>query len=57
MKDANFGTRLSVRLLKGTRLIGGPLKRGFTVLKIGKSVSLDYIQEISGGPGSYETPS
>ena len=30
--DVNFGTGLSVRLIEGVRLIGGPLKRGFTVL-------------------------
>ena len=31
IKDVNFGTRLSVRLINGVRLMGGPLNRGFTV--------------------------
>ena len=33
-QDANFGTRLSVRLIRGVRLPlnWGPLNRGFTVL-------------------------
>ena len=32
IKDANFVTGLSVRLIKGVHLIGGPLNRGFTVI-------------------------
>ena len=32
MQDVNFGTRLSVRLIEGVRLIGGPLNRGFNVV-------------------------
>ena len=32
--DVNFGTWLSVRLIEGVRLIGGPLNRGFTELYI-----------------------
>ena len=31
MSDVRFGTRLSVCLIEGARLIGGPLNRGFTV--------------------------
>ena len=31
-EDANFETRLSVRLIEGVRLIGGLLYRRFTVL-------------------------
>ena len=30
-EEANFGTRLSVRLIEVVRLSGGPLNRGFTV--------------------------
>ena len=30
--EANFGTRVSVRLIKGVRLIGGLLNGAFTVL-------------------------
>ena len=29
--DINFGTRLSVCLIEGVRLVGGPLNRDFTV--------------------------
>ena len=29
--DANFGTKLSIRLIEGVCLIGGLLNRGFTV--------------------------
>ena len=34
MKDVNFGTWLSVDVIEGVHLIGGPLNGGFTVVKL-----------------------
>ena len=34
IKDVNFGTWLSVDVIEGVHLIGGPLNRGLTVVKL-----------------------
>ena len=34
IKDVDFGTWLSVRLIEGVRLVGGPLNGGFTVFLV-----------------------
>ena len=33
-EDANFGTRLSVRLIEGVRLVRAPPNRGFTAIMV-----------------------